>query len=50
MALSKEFGINPKTVAKWQKRQSVEDQNTGPKEPRSTILSETDEAMTMAFH
>ena len=50
VALSKEFGINPKTVAKWQKRQSVEDQNTGPKEPRSTILSETDEAMTMAFH
>ncbi|GLQ67462.1 hypothetical protein GCM10007870_30470 [Gluconobacter kondonii] len=39
-ALSKEFGINPKTVAKWRKRQTVEDQKTGPKEPRSTVLSE----------
>lgn len=48
-ALSKEFGINPKTVAKWRKRQSVEDQKTGPKEPRSTVLSETDEAMIVAF-
>ena len=28
-ALSKEFGINPKTVAKWRKRQTVEDQKTG---------------------
>ncbi|MBN3868037.1 integrase core domain-containing protein, partial [Gluconobacter kondonii] len=27
-ALSKEFGINPKTVAKWRKRQTVEDQKT----------------------
>ncbi|MBS1055059.1 hypothetical protein JK201_16250 [Gluconobacter kondonii] len=48
-ALSKEFGINPKTVAKWRKRQTVEDQKTGPKEPRSTVLSETDEAMIVAF-
>ncbi|ARW49099.1 RNA-directed DNA polymerase (plasmid) [Acetobacter pasteurianus subsp. pasteurianus] len=48
-ALSEEFGINPKTVAKWRKRQSVEDQKTGPKEPRSTVLSETDEAMIVAF-
>jgi transposase-like protein len=47
--LSKEFGINPKTVAKWRKRQTVEDQKTGPKEPRSTVLSETDEAMIVAF-
>lgn len=48
-ALSEEFGINPKTVAKWRKRQSVEDQKTGPKEPRSTVLSETDDAMIVAF-
>ena len=49
-ALSREFGINPKTVAKWRKRQTVEDQKAGPKEPRSTVLSETDEAMIVAFH
>ncbi|GBR21270.1 transposase [Komagataeibacter nataicola NRIC 0616] len=27
-ALSKTFGINPKTVAKWRKRQTVEDQKS----------------------
>ena len=47
--LSREFGINPKTVAKWRKRQTVEDQKTGPKEPRSTVLSEDEEAMVVAF-
>ena len=48
-ALSREFEINPKTVAKWRKRQTVEDQKTGPKELRSTVLFETDEAMIVAF-
>ncbi len=47
--LSRELGINPKTVAKWRKRQSVEDRKTGPKEPRSTVLSEEEEAMIVAF-
>ena len=41
--LSRELGINPKTVAKWRKRKTVEDQKTGPKEPRSTVLSEDEE-------
>lgn len=47
--LSREFGINPKTVAKWRKRASVEDLKTGPKEPRSTVLTEAEEAMIVAF-
>ena len=47
--LSRELGINPKTVAKWRKRQTVEDKKTGPKEPRSTVLSEDEEAMIVAF-
>ena len=47
--LSRELGINPKTVAKWRKRQSVEDRKTGPREPRSTVLSEGDEAVIVAF-
>ena len=34
--LSQELGINPKTVAKWRKRATVEDMNTGPTAPRST--------------
>ena len=48
-ALSRELGINPKTVAKWRKRETVEDRKTGPKEPRSTVLSEAEEAMVVAF-
>ncbi|GFE97417.1 hypothetical protein DmGdi_24900 [Gluconobacter sp. Gdi] len=46
-ALIEELGINP--PVKWWKRQTVEDQKTGPKEPRSTVLSETDQAMIVAF-
>ena len=48
-ALSKRYGINPKTVAKWRKRGSVEDIRTGPTEPRSTVLSKSDEAAIVAF-
>lgn len=47
--LSRELGINPKTVAKWRKRQTVEDLKTGPKESRSTVLAEAEEAMIVAF-
>ena len=47
--LSRELGINPKTVAKWRKRQTVEDLKTGPREPRSTVLNEEEEAMIVAF-
>lgn len=43
-ALSKRYGINPKTVAKWRQRTSVADQRTGPKDPRSTVLSPEHEA------
>ena len=47
--LSREFGINLKTVAKWRKRATVEDLKTGPREPRSTILTKPEEAMIVAF-
>jgi len=47
--LSRELGINPKTVAKWRKRATVEDMKTGPKGPHSTTLSEAEEAMVVAF-
>ena len=40
-ALAKHHGINQKTVAKWKKRSSVADLPTGPKEPKSTVLSKT---------
>ncbi len=48
-ALSKRYGINPKTVAKWRQRTSVADQRTGPKDPRSTVLSSEDEAVVVTF-
>src|SRR3954462_7725279 len=47
--LAQRHGINPKTVAKWKKRPSVQDERTGPKEPRSTVLSIEEEAMIVAF-
>ena len=47
--LSRELGINPKTVAKWRKRATVEDMKTRPKAPHSTTLSEAEEAMVLAF-
>lgn len=47
--LSKELGINAKTVAKWRKRQTVEDLKTGPKEPRSNVLTEAEEATIVTF-
>ena len=48
-ALSRELGINIKTVAKWRKRESVEDAAMGPKEARSTVLSVEEEAICVAF-
>src|ERR1700733_6416989 len=47
--LTKRYGINPKTVAKWKQRGSVTDRPTGPREPRSTVLSIEDEAVIVAF-
>jgi transposase InsO family protein len=47
--LAKRYGINQKTVAKWKQRSSVADLPTGPKEPKSTVLSIEDEAIVVAF-
>jgi transposase InsO family protein len=48
-ALSSRYGINQKTVAKWKKRNAVTDLPTGPREPRSTVLSAEEEAIIVAF-
>ena len=47
--LSRELDINPKTVAKWRKRAMVEDMKTGQSVPRSTVRSEGEEAVSVAF-
>jgi hypothetical protein len=47
--LAQRHGINQKTVAKWKNRTSATDRPTGPKEPRSTVLSVEDEAIIVAF-
>ena len=47
--LAQRYGINQKTVAKWKRRTSVQDLSTGPKEPKSTVLSLEEEAIIVAF-
>ena len=48
-ALARRHGINPKTVAKWKKREMVSDLRTGPKQPHSTVLTVEQEAVIVAF-
>jgi transposase-like protein len=47
--LSKRYGINQKTVAKWRKRTSTADLPTGPKEAKSSVLTMEEEAIAVAF-
>ena len=48
-ALARRYGVNQKTIAKWKARGSVTDLPTGPKEPKSTVLSVEEEAIVVAF-
>ena len=48
-ALSERYGINPKTVAKWRMRTTLEDRPMGPKVPRSTVLSVDEETLVIEF-
>lgn len=43
------MGINVKTVAKWRKRDRVEDTRMGLKEAHSTVLTIEEEAVIVAF-
>lgn len=47
--LAKRYGLNPKTISKWKKRDYVEDSRMGPKRLHSTSLSQEEEAMIVAF-
>ena len=48
-ALASRYGVNPKTIAKWKQRSSVDDRPTGPRQAKSTVLSVEDEAIIVAF-
>ena len=48
-ALARRCSINPKTVAKWKRREFTADRRTGPTVPRSTVLSVEQEAIIVAF-
>ena len=47
--LAARYGLNPKTVTKWRKRTTTADQPMGPAKPRSTVLTEAEEAMVVEF-
>jgi AcrR family transcriptional regulator len=48
-SLAERHGINPKTVARWRKRESIDDLKTGPKQARSSVLSIDAEALVVVF-
>jgi transposase InsO family protein len=41
--------LNPKAVAKWRRRTTTADRPMGPSRPRSTILTEAEEAIVVEF-
>ncbi len=48
-ALAGRYGINHKTVLRWKHADGVEDKKSGPKNPRSTVLTETEEQIICEF-
>jgi transposase-like protein len=48
-ALAARHGLNPKTVAKWRARTGTADAPMGPRRPRSTVLTEAEEAIVVEF-
>jgi transposase InsO family protein len=48
-ALAARYGLNPKTIAKWRRRTTTADRPMGPTRPRSTVLTEAEEAIVVEF-
>jgi hypothetical protein len=49
LVLAKRHGVNRKTIAKWKARESISDDQMGPKNPRSSLLTVHDEAIILAY-
>ena len=47
--LAAQYGLNHKTVTKWRKRAFVHDAPMGPRTARSTVLTDLEEAVVVAF-
>jgi hypothetical protein len=47
--LAKRYNVNRKTVGKWKARDTPFDERMGPKNPRSSVLTQKDEAIVLAF-
>jgi transposase InsO family protein len=47
--LAARYGLNPKTVAKWRRRSGTADAPMGPRRPRSSVLTEAEEAVVIEF-
>lgn len=48
-SLAEQYGLKPKTVAKWRKRDTTNDAPMGPRVPRSSVLTSAEEAMVVEF-
>ena len=48
-SLAARYGLNPKTVTKWRKRATTADRPMGPSQPRSSVLTEAEEAIVVEF-
>lgn len=48
-SLAARYGLNPKTVAKWRRRTFTADARMGPRQPRSSVLTEAEEAIVVEF-
>jgi hypothetical protein len=47
--LARQYGVNRKTIAKWKARDTTFDERMGPKNPRSSVLTQNDEAIVLAY-
>lgn len=46
---AEKFNVNPKTIIKWKKRDSVSDASMGPKVIKSSVLTEAEEQVIVKF-